>query len=186
MELRISSFCSLSRNLDWHSFLQRVAPDIYSNLTEFLKTNTGCRSAKDKMIGIYRELYSRKLGNEFEDFIRRRFPYIIESDDETPKKPAKSRQKAIPPSAMNKHGVFKNYKPGILSFPHKLIMIDGDSEQLIKKVKEFLSDKIAIDYIIIGDTAYVEYLMRRYEDIVHQIPHSAKEIDQFRKKMSQK
>ena len=87
---------------------------------------------------------------------------------------------------MNKHGVFKSYKPGILSFPHKLILVDSNSEQLVKRVKDFLADKVKIDYLIIGDTAYIEYLMKKYEDILHQIPQNAREIEQFRRKMAQK
>jgi len=141
------------------------------------------------MIDIYKQLYSRNLGNQFEDFIRRRFPYIVESDDiKLQRRPKRTspKKKSLPPSAMNKHGVFKSYKPGILSFPHKLILVDSNSEQLVKRVKDFLADKVKIDYLIIGDTAYIEYLMKKYEDILHQIPQNAREIEQFRRKMAQK
>lgn len=188
MRLRISNFCGLSRNQDWHTFLGEVAPDILKNLQAFLKANTGCKDAKDKMLQIYRDLYSKGLGNTFEDFIRKRFPYIIEFDDQPPPKAQRVRpkQKLIPPSGMNRHGVFKTYKPSVLTFPHKLILVDNDTNRLLKKVKEFLIDKVPIDYIVIGDTAYIEYLQKKYSDIVSQIPDSAKEIQQFRKKMAQK
>jgi hypothetical protein len=192
MRLRISNFCGLSRNADWHLFLEQVAPNILNDLQAFLKSNTGCRSAKDKMLAVYRELYSIGKGNDFESFIRKRFPYIIESDDNVPitshKSPAKPKPKPklVTPSGMNKHGVFKNYNPGMLTFPHKLILVDADSEQLLRRTKEFLRDKVTIDYIILNDTAYLEYLMKKYEDIAGQIPAESKEIQQFRKKMAQK
>jgi hypothetical protein len=82
--------------------------------------------------------------------------------------------------------VFKQYKPGLLTFPQKLILVDADAESLLNRVKDFLKDKVQIDYLLLGDTAYIEYVLKKYEDVVSQIPEHAKEIQQFRLRMSQK
>ena len=164
------------------------APAILNDLQQFLRTNTGCRTAKSKMIDIYKQLYSIGKGDRFEDFIRRRFPYIIEEDRKT-RTNMPQRLKAKKPVTMrprDKHGVFKRYKPELLSFPQKLILVEEDSEALLRMVKDFLKDKVEIDYLIMGDTAYIEYVLKKYEDVVNQIPDHAKEIHQFRLRMSQK
>ena len=179
MRLRLSSFCAISRNDDWHKFLSENAPDLLKELTEFLRTSTGCRDAKTKMIEIYKKLYAANAGEKLEGFIRSRFPYIIEQDDQ-PKRRAVRREprKIIVPS--NKHGVFKSYKPGILTFPHRHILADSDTKRLLEQVKIFIRDKVSPDYIIIGDTAYIEYLLPKYKDVADQIPEHAKEIEQYR------
>ena len=138
------------------------------------------------MIDIYKQLYSIGKGDRFEDFIRRRFPYIIEEDGQ---RPTPQRIKAKKPTNLrprDKHGIFKRYRPELLSFPQKLILVEEDKEALIRMVKDFLKDKVEIDYIIMGDTAYIEYVLKKYEDVVGQIPDHAKEILQFRLRMSQK
>ena len=142
------------------------------------------------MVDIYKKLYSMGKGNRFEDFIRRRFPYIIESDDKpAPRIPkrVKAKKPSIMPRPMaDKHGVFKRYKPELLTFPQKLIISDSNKESLIARIKDFLKDKVKIDYIVLGDTAYIEYVLKKYEDVIGQIPDHAKEIQQFRLRMSQK
>jgi hypothetical protein len=141
------------------------------------------------MIDIYKKLYSIGKGERFEDFIRRRFPYIIESDQKKPVAsglPKRIKPKKMQAAPKDKHGVFKQYKPGLLTFPQKLILVDADAESLLNRVKDFLKDKVQIDYLLLGDTAYIEYVLKKYEDVVSQIPEHAKEIQQFRLRMSQK
>jgi hypothetical protein len=136
------------------------------------------------MIDIYKVLYARNLGDQFEDFIRRKFPYIIEGEEKPQRapRPAPKEKKIIPPQRLNKHGVFKSYNPRMLTFPQKLILTSDNAENLATQVKEFLRDKVASDYIIIEDTAYIEYLPSKYKDIADQIPLEAREIELFRRK----
>jgi hypothetical protein len=202
MELRVSSFCGISRNPDWHAFLQQIAPDLLSELISFLKVNSGCRSARIKMLEIYKHLYERGKGSEFETFVKRRFPFMVELNtsekvqqkiETQPLKPPTKVPTQLPiktkqpddralalKALLEKHGVFRSYKPEILTFPHKLIIRNQDPNELIKIVKEFLSDKITIDYVIIGDTAYIEYLLTKHKDMESKIPQSSREIAQYK------
>lgn len=192
MIIRVDSFCGLARNQDWHKFLEATAPDLFKELIGFLRTATGCRSVKAKMMAIYQKLYQRGKGNDFENLMRRRFPYIIKSDDSPPKPPPKPvakkviTKKVVTEEELNKHGVFRIYKPNILTFPHKLIIVDKDHTSLMAKVKDFLRDKIEIDYLIIEDRAYIEYLLNKYKDAEDKLDVRSLEISQYRMREMQK
>ena len=186
MKIKINSFCSISRNPDWHDFLERVAPEILKELMVFIRANKSCRTAKTKMIEIYKKLYSMGLGGQFEDFVKRRFPYIVEGDDPKPKAARKAyvptEKRIVPPQRLNKHGVFKSYNPRILTFPHKLVLTNDNSEDLLAETKRFMRDKISTDYLILENVAYIEYLLPKYKDIANQIPPDGWEIENFRRK----
>lgn len=188
----------MSRNPDWLNFLKETDQSLFYDLNNFLRHNSGCRNAKEKMLEIYKQLYEKGNGELFEQFIRRRFAYIIEDDSvkRTPRKRpykkiyAKKPAGPVPSrlnidSSMNKHKVFKNYRPDMLTFPQKLILVDEDSKSLLDKVKNFIADKSSADYIIIDDRAYIEYFLPKYKEEAEKIPSRAREIYQFRMKQAQ-
>jgi hypothetical protein len=191
MKIKVNSFCSVSRHPAWHAFLGRVSPDILEDLKVFLRTNTGCKSARIKMVEIYQKLYARGKDSEFEDFIRQQFPYMEEHSESNTKscavrpKPKPRRKKIAKQENLNRHGVFKSYQPSLLTFPHRLILVDNNDERLLKSVSQFLSDKIKIDYIIIEDRAYVEYLLPKYAEVQNKLRPEALEIEQYRRRNSQ-
>jgi hypothetical protein len=189
MNLKIDQFCGLSGAPDFRNWLKTIAPDLLDALVN--NPNKGCKANQEKMIEIHRALYDRKLENQFETFIKKRYSYLIVTDNTKPSSPT-FRPATVPVSTptpghiegMNKHGVFKHYRPDLLTFPHKYIMA-GNPETLQARVKKFIVDKLGIDYIILDDYAYIEYFPRRYADIISQIRPEDREIYAYRKRMEQ-
>lgn len=185
LQLKIEQFCGLSGAPDFRTWLKSIAPDLLDGLIN--NPNKGCKSNQEKMIEIRRNLYDRKLEKQFEGFISKRYPYLIIRDKIKP-----SMFKSDMPSTattghidgMNKHGVFKHYRPDLLTFPHKYIM-NGDPNTLQARVKNFIVDKLGVDYVIVDDYAYIEYFPRRYADIISQIRPEDREIYAYRKRMEQ-
>ena len=156
-----------------------------------IEASKSCRANTEKMQKIYLAIYQANLGKSFEDFITRRFPWLIKSDKKvTTKKIIEKQQRKPGPRAtapyrqldysdLNKHKVFKSYKPNLLTFPQKLIMA-GNPTDLFDRVQHFCRDKLAIDYIIIEDRAYVEYFLPKYSVVVDRYPRDRREIFQYR------
>tara|TARA_R100001244_G_scaffold25113_4_gene25616 strand:- start:73500 stop:73997 length:498 start_codon:yes stop_codon:yes gene_type:complete len=146
------------------------------------------------MMDIYYELYKRNKGQKFEDFIRGRFPWLVEEEEkntrkEIRKKVSDLKKKGIikkvnmmDHDAVNKHRVFTLYRPHILSFPQKLIIVGDD---LFNKTQEFLKNKIGADYLIVEDRSYIEYFEQKYANVVDKIPRKNREIYKYRQKNSQ-
>jgi len=181
MKLRTSSFCGISRTKDWQAWLKQVAPDLLKDLVETLKI-AGCRKSKSKMISIYRDLYSRNLGPKLESFIEERFPHLI--DNKLSKSELAKSTVVGTTKVQADNVVFKNYRPDMLTFPHRLILTSEDPATLEIKVKKFVIDKYGVDYIIIGDRAYIEYFDKRYAKVVDQIDPDKRELAIYRRKNS--
>lgn len=193
MELRTSAFCSLSRSSDWQTFLDDIAPDLCRDLKHTIKTSKGCRSNSNKMMDIYFELEKRGLKKDLEVFLKRRFPWIVKQKTIPKKQSLKQAikitqaQRAVEKisknwDALNAHKVFKTYRPDVLSFPQKLILI-GVPETLYDNVQEFIRNKLAVDYIIVDDRAYIEYFDAKYSNVVDKIPRESRDIYKYRQKI---
>lgn len=187
MRLKIEQFCGLSGAPDFRNWLKSTAPDLLDGLMNNPKK--GCKANQDKMVEVHRILYERKLEKQFEAFIKKRYPYLIIGDKTASAKISlkpleKPTQVEGHIEGMNRHGVFKHYRPDLLTFPHKYIMV-GDPSTLPARVKNFVVDKLGIDYIILDDCAYIEYFPRRYADIINQIKPEDREIYAYRKRMEQ-
>lgn len=189
LRLKIDQFCGLSGAPDFRDWLKSVAPDLLNALLN--NPNKGCKANQEKMIEIHRVLYDRKLEKQFETFISKRYSYLIIKEKSQPSKHSYRPASAfiIEPvighiDSMNKHGVFKHYRPDLLAFPHKYIMV-GDPKWLPTRIKKFIADKLGVDYIILDDYAYIEYFPRRYADVMNQIKPEDREIYAFRKRMEQ-
>lgn len=188
MKLKISHFCGLSSASDWRAWLKSTAPDLYDGLINGSKK--GCKANQEKMIEIHKALIDRGLQSKLNDFIRQRFPYVIAEDSAATLKLMK--QAAATPTQpivghieeMNKHQVFRSYRPDILSFPHKYIIV-GNPANLKERVKSFAFDKVGVDYIIVEDHAYIEYFLKRYSDVVEKIPQEDRDIWIYRQRMKQ-
>ena len=87
-------------------------------------------------------------------------------------------------ASLNRHDVFKMYRPDILSFPQKLIIVDHP-KNLYDRVQRFTQDKLAVDYIIIEDHAYIEYFDMKYAAVIDKIPRENRDIYLYRLKMRQ-
>lgn len=183
MELKVAQFCGLSRSQKWRSWLGTIAPDLLKSLENI--SRYGCKANKEKMVEIKSELYNRGHGKSFETFIETVYPQLIKQSKSVRSDKPKERHvsaRDIANNIYNKHRVFKSYKPGILTFPHKHI-ICGPSSSLDKKARLFVRNKIGWDYVIIEDRCYIEYFDRKYASEVSKFPKSKREIYVYREKM---
>lgn len=188
-------FCSLSRSSEWHTWLGGIASDLLADLNSTLKTGS-CKANSFKMIDIYNQLYQRGHGTQFEEFINNKFPYVIDTNVQVITKPViegkpanlpikQSRSDTTKVVQTDTNGVFSNYKPGLLTFPHRIIFTSDNPDDLKVRIAKFIADKLGSDYIIIGNMGYVEYFDTKYADIVDKILPNTREIYQYkqRKKM---
>ena len=174
--LRTDQFCALSTDQTFHQWLEGVDQGIYVGLQVHLKRSPGCRANKEYMKMVRRQLSASGLNEELIKFLRDYFPTVLKPIIE-PKEEVK-----VDLSDLNKHGVFRIYKPHILTFPHKYIIIDVNREQLDKKVAGFIKDKIEVDYVIIGDRAYIEYFEPRFKEEANTVPEEIREIWLYKKR----
>lgn len=197
MNIKTNSFCAISRNSDWQLWLREVAADLLADLKKTIDSQAGCKANSKKMVEVYNQLYARGHGTKFEDFISRRFPYIIEGHTRTQHLPKESPPAVSTPTqpfkkavtqytpadfeSLNKHKVFRSYRPDILSFPQKHIILDKP-DRLMGLVQEFVRDKIGIDYIIEDDRAYIEYFENKHADVVSKIPRETRDVFIYRQK----
>jgi len=186
MQIRVSEFCGLSRAKIWQDWLLASAPDLYTNLMKILNDpKGGCKKNTQGMIDVYSELLKRKLGDKLNLFLKKEFPNVIDNSPKSVFMKSKrlntdvEKYKSI--KEANKHKVFKNYNPAILTFPQKLIIIDPDLNELQKKVNIFVKDKVGADYIIIEDRAYIEYFLSKYRSESTKYPKELSEINAWRK-----
>ena len=191
-EIKTSAFCGLSRSEDFQRWLEVTAKDLHEDLMTVVHTARGCRANSNKMMDIYFELNSRGFEPHLITFLKRRFPWVIKEHapvlkrDEVKqiKVDQQVRRAAITKdwTSINKHAVFTTYRPDILSFPQKFIIID-DPNALYDRIQKFVQNKLAVDYIMIEDHAYIEYFDLKYAAVVDKIPRENRDIYKYRWKM---
>lgn len=190
LEIKTSSFCGLSRSKDWQAWLKEEAPDLLNSLMTTIDAGTGCRANSNKMMEIYFELQKRNKSKQLETFLQRRFPWLIKNPSSKPKRPQKHTPPVITQTnnqdwdSLNKHKVFASYRPDILSFPRKLIIIDNP-DKLFNRVQRFIVNKLSTDYLIIDNYAYIEYFEPKDAGIIDKIPLDRRDIYKYRQKMVQ-
>lgn len=182
--LRTQQFCNLSKEQTWQSWLHTVAPDLCKSLLDWLRTSTSCRGNQTKMMEIYAELIKRKLHTQLIKFMQSKYPLAVEEVIEIdPNKPTIQTSQTI---VDNDTTVFASYRPGLLTFPQKMIFENTNQIELEKDVHNFLSGKINGDYIIIGNRAYVEYFKLKFAREAQHIKAQDREIMQYRLKHGMK
>lgn len=191
-EIKTSAFCSLSRSEDFQKWLEATASDLHEDLLTVVHAARGCRANSNKMMDIYFELNNRNLEPHLITFLKRRFPWVIKErkgilqpEEVKQVKINQQVQQAIKTkdwATVNKHAVFQSYRPDILSFPQKYIIID-DPNVLYDRVQKFIQNKLAVDYILIEDHAYIEYFDMKYAAVVDKIPRENRDIYKYRWKM---
>lgn len=182
-KIKQNQFCALSKNSNWQEWLRSNAIDLYYDLKDHLKGSTSCNSNKKKMIKIRKALHDKGLDKELLKFLKVFYPTILTPIlDNSSSDHSDTKIKTSKPEDLNKHKVFGAFFPGILVFPHKFIIADFNRDNLMKRLRRFIKNKLSIDYIIIGDRAYIEYFEPRYSKEAAQIDDEDREIYQFKKK----
>lgn len=177
--IKTKQFCSLSKEQKWQGWLQSVCPELHDDLMRHLQVSRGCRSNHAKMMDIQVGLEKRKLLPEMVKFLRKHYPMVVEEVDG----PGKAKPVPRPTSYLNKDNeqqVFKYYNPYLLTFPQKMILENDNPEVLLRQTKEFCSDKVNCDYIIIGNKSFIEYFKRKYVKESKMVPQDSREIHQYR------
>jgi hypothetical protein len=146
---------------------------MYRNFIAKLHASTGCNANRELMADTLRLVDRSGGGDDLSDFLRAHHPDVIQ-ENITP------QQVQEDGDALNAHGVFEVYSPDIITYPRRVIFV-GPKVDLIKKVQEFVADKLQHDHIIIDDRAYVEYLLRADSKIAKQIPDKNWQIATYRK-----
>jgi len=188
LKLKESQFCGMSRSKAWLEWIAAAAKDLHDDLVQTHKSGRGCRANREKMLSLRKALYDRGMGSRFEEFILKTFPFLIEREEPKQQQATvvhKTVQSLPVPSQskdhrLNKHKIFKYYRPDLLKFPHQLIIQDGDPKELERKVKEFVSDKIGVEILVIEDTAYIEYVMPKFADVLSKMSPKLYEIKAHR------
>lgn len=195
-EIKTSAFCGLSRSEDFQVWLKATAEDLYEDLKVVVDSSKGCRANSNKMMDIYFHLNDRGLEPYLITFLKRRFPWIIK---DAPKKTSqqnkliktvkveqqiKGLQTVRDWTTLNKHNVFRIYRPDILAFPQKFIIIDSPNI-LYDRVQKFIQNKLAVDYLLIENHAYIEYFDTRYAAVIDKIPRETRDIYKYRLKIQQ-
>lgn len=194
MRIDQSQFCSLSGDGKFQQWLKIADNALYEELMETRRTGRGCRANSEKMRHVYAQLYQHSKGDQLEAFISKNYPSLIVRDREDTKgvptyRPAPPmlraprRQKIISPTnteSLNKHKVFGSYRPHIMTFPQKRILVNSNRRQLEASVRQFLQGKMSTDYIIIEDRAYIEFFDAKFTREAAKIPQEHREIHQYR------
>ena len=187
-KIRINEFCGISRNKIWQDWLLTKAPDLHKSLMDILSEAVGgCKKNTAAMVDIYNTLVRR--GNEYDltTFLMKEFPVALEEIQNNAYK-ADNQVKNVDPEAYkdlqgpNKHKIFKSYNPSILSFPQRIIIIDPNLQNLNRRIRNFIKDKIDPDFLIIEDRAYIEYFMPKYKQEASKFPSEMRELRQWRNK----
>lgn len=182
-ELKSSQFCALAHDPAWQSWLGDTAPDLLGGLKGHLSKSKSCKSNKEYMYQIRKELTDRGLNQKFIKFLRDVFPVVLKPINVARPSARKAQKKEImSPDELNKHEVFGVFRPGVLVFPHRMIIVDQDEESLLRRVRKFTKTKISIDYIIIEDRAYVEYFEQKFAEEASKVPQESRDIFRYRKK----
>lgn len=161
-----NKFCSLSTSPAWQAWLYNFNVELYYKFTKRMQTSRGCDQNRGIMMDILIDIDNAGGGDLLIAFLKKNYPttLLYESDIIKPKEA---------------DAVFSYYNPNILTYPRRLIITNGNLNQ---KVTEFLSGKPKSDFEIIGDKAYVEYLLPTDSEIVNNIPEQNWMIKQWRLK----
>lgn len=201
MKLIEDRFCGLSRAKDFQSFLKNVDVELYQELINHLQLNEGCKSNKNKMIKIRKELRDRGHELELINFMSDRYPHMVvkgsvESSPkpiqkESPKQDIKIKKMVATTTVelydkMNYHRVFEVYRPKVLFVPQRRIFVGPNKKHVLNSVTSFTATKLDVDYIVLEGPelwhGYVEYFEPRFKDQITSIDHSQRPITLYRKK----
>lgn len=181
-KIKTRQYCSLAKEQLWQSFLYTVAPDLHDDLVNHLSTSTSCRSNTIKMENIQASLEARKLLPRTIEFLKKEYSFVIEEIKESfDDKDLVFKGKIIYTDASQ--NIFKNYNHNLLTFPQKVI-IENDSDIGLRcDIAGFIKDKLNVDYVIVGNRAYIEYFKIKYSNESKLIKSEDRDIYKFKNKI---
>jgi hypothetical protein len=154
MRIKTALFCNLSTSQTFQSWLFKYNENLYKSFVYDLRESRGCEENKRIMLKVLDNIEEAGDGALLEQFLREKYPHVIDEPREI--------------IFNDKHQVFPDYKPGILTYPRREIITA--KRNLDRDVKRFLANKIHGEYIIIDNVAYVEYFLPGEENIAAKLP----------------
>lgn len=174
LTVKVEQFCSLATSPSWQAWLYHFNADLFRRFIKRLQESRGCSQNRDLMVEILGEIDKANGSDELSLFLTKHYPHMIDGNKAV-------RQPAQPHSDK----VFEYYNPNVLTYPRRIIFT-GDQRSLKKTINEFILDKIKHDSIIVGNKAYIEYLIADDAAIVDKIPNSNWMIPAYRLRASGK
>jgi hypothetical protein len=68
----------------------------------------------------------------------------------------------------------------MLTFLHKVIIQNNNKEELERLVREFTGKMIGVNILTIDDTAYIEYLLPKFVDVIPKLTPQMYETKAYR------
>lgn len=143
MKILVEKFCSISTSPAWQSWLYNFDRNLHSWYIQRMRESTGCDSNRNLMVEALEEVQKRDSSSLIA-FLRSNFPQVLLEENHKPQ-------------SLDRHGIFPEYSPGILTYPRRTILV-GSRGKLNRMLREFLNDKPVHDSVILDDRAYIEYL----------------------------
>ena len=178
MRIRIEQFCNLSTNNTFQRWLWAYDPDLYKELTNHLKVSKGCGSNREKMTVLIGKIEARPGGrNAVIEFLRTNFPAMLDQDNihESSISDKQIESTVIPSDVPF---LFNGVQ---LTFPRRIILHHPNLGVLQENLKNFIKDKLRIEYIIIGNKAYIEYVPVSHARVLNQIPEVNWQVPKFKR-----
>lgn len=165
MKIRIGLFCSLSTSPKWRVWLNGYDSDLYKSFSDKMKNSSGCSENSDIMKGILKTINDNNRSDELIDFLKKDFPNILINEQSV--------------NINQNDDVFRGYKPGILTYPHRIILNKNDRDAL----DDLIRNSSAVDYVIVGGNVYVEYLNKDEKNLVQSIPRKNWLVSNYKEKI---
>lgn len=160
MRVIASKFCSLSTSPSWQAWLFHFDQSLYRRFMQRLQGSRGCNQNHDIMVEFLKELEKMPGGAEkLFEFLEKHYPHMIVRDSSA-QKPWSEPKRSVDP-------VFPQFNPNVLTYPRRQIL---DGEDLVRRIQEFMLDKIKGDFVIVDGKAYIEFLERVDASLVDKIP----------------
>ena len=139
MNIKLSQFCSLATSADWQTWLYEKDVGQYKIFMEKLRNSKNCSGNAAVMKETLESLNDVGYGDDLEMFLLANHPHVMEYD-------------------VDDNLLFPDYVPGVLTYPHRIILSSDDRAILLAKDKKFKSSKGHVESIIVGKNLYIEYL----------------------------
>lgn len=152
--IKVNQFCALATSPAWQAWLYHFDNDLYKRFITKLHKSGGCTRNSQIMAETLDEIDDSGRIDELYGFLKDHYPYVLDKqkDDKV---------------SIDKYNVFDGYVPGVLTFPHRLIV---RSDNPIGEVKKITAGKGVYDFVIIKDHLYIEYLEKNEKHLLGEIP----------------
>lgn len=168
MRIKSEQFCAIATSPSWQAWLYNYNSALYKQFIDKLTTSTGCTKNREIMLSVLDQIGLMGGTDSLTEFLTKNYPHVIDNSGQS------VTTATFGPST---GGLFVGYKPGILTYPRRVIITGGD---VAAKANEFVADKFQSDVIIVDGKAYIEYLTVDDKDIASQINPTKWQIAAYR------